>query len=332
MIPNNSNNHYLRIYADCVPVLGKERSALYNLSLGFIKLIPNAMYELIKELQLEPVSSIRKSYHHCRETFEEYLTFLLEHNWAFITDTPKDFPQIEDHYYKPSVISNAVIEYGEPQGYDILALFDNLDQMNCKQIELRFDDNNVSIEHMHKVLGYCEGTTTRYICLLVRYNIGMKINELESLMTRYNKLGQLIVYGSESLSQSSADNRIILTHEDISKTLFYKPYPKNKYFVNMNFFYEALNANPYYNGKVAINKFGHIKNCLLHPNSFGNVNHNQLTEIISTESFQRLWKAKPDLIEDIRDSELRYCMFITDRLVEAGNNTFQIFQNGDGVC
>ncbi|WP_416999977.1 hypothetical protein, partial [Alistipes putredinis] len=47
---------------------------------------------------------------------------------------------------------------------------------------------------------------------------------------------------------------------------------------------------------------------------FGNINHDNVEEIVRSEQFQKLWNVTHDAIIDVRDNPLRYNMLITNTL------------------
>ena len=70
--------------------------------------------------------------------------------------------------------------------------------------------------------------------------------------------------------------------------------------------------------------FSGVKNSLNNPLYFGNVNKHKIREVISSESFQKLWHANPDKISGLRDSALRYATFLTADLEEDDSGLFHI--------
>jgi SPASM domain peptide maturase of grasp-with-spasm system len=324
MMPDKNN--YLKLYAHNIAVRGNKQSAIYNLQDQKIIPIPNILYKLILKFKCHPVKVIQDSYGiENKVLFDRYLEFLLKSNLAFLTPEPDSFPEIEQTWCSPEIINNAIIAYDFEQ-YDIGSVIDELHTLGCKHLELRLTLPQTSCEEtLCDLFNLFNNKVFNSLIILIEYNIILSLKMVESIYARYSKITCIIIYNcKKSIAFNSTINEIRFIEENLSITQFNNPFPSNKLFVNRQFFMESLNYNVFYNKKICINNEGEIKNHLQHKNSFGNVNDVSLNSVINKTNFKELWEASNDKIEDIKDSELRYCMFISNELIKLPNGNYKI--------
>lgn len=64
------------------------------------------------------------------------MNFLIKENFVFFSDERENFISINNNWASPEIINNAIIEYDLHNL--IKSTLDQLDDLNCKFIELRF--------------------------------------------------------------------------------------------------------------------------------------------------------------------------------------------------
>ncbi len=317
---------FFKLYAFAIPVQGEERSAIYDLQRNRIHFIPHSMHEVIVQLEVHHVEMVRHSFsEEDRVVFDSYIIFLQDERLGFYTTEPEHFPKLSLSWFSPEHIQCAVIDY-RFQWYDIYQVLNQLDDLLCKYLELRISNFN-SIEEIEKILRCAEQTMLRSVILLIDHEASnVSIDAYEELYERFKKLDCVVVYNfSQDIKSKRFGKRIVLTTKNLEKKLFHQHfYSERFYVVNMSFFCEAQMYNPYYYKKVCIDQKGFIKNCLLHEIYFGNVNTDLLNKISSLDVFQRDWFISPDKIEDVRNSELRYAVLLSNELVEVSSGIYKI--------
>lgn len=306
-----TNHDFFKIYAHNIPVKGKIRSAVYNLQQGAIIFIPTILYDILQCLSKQSLKEVQIQYAPENDTlFRTYIQFLLDRDLGFITKEPEKFPKLSLCWSLPCTINTAVIDYHFDH-YDIKSAIDQLDNLLCKHIELRVTlCNSTDVKHLTKLLRYAGNKVFRSLCLLIDYHPTLEETAaVDKIYRTCQKIEHIIVYNAPTN----------ITHQNIryvQGTLESLRSHKNQYIVNTHYFLESQQFNPYYNQKVCINREGDIKNCLRHKRKFGNINHSQIADVVNGEAFRELWYATPDKIEGVKDSELRYCLFMPYELVK----------------
>ncbi|NME72841.1 hypothetical protein [Flammeovirga aprica] len=309
---------YLNIYAFCKVVKGKEKSVICDLHRGNIKFIPNEMYSILEELEVNSIGYILNKYTEEVDAINSYIDFVLKNNFGFISNEKEVFVEIENKFETPEIINNAIIEYGF-EAYSLLKLVDNLNKLNTKFIELRltkFSSNN--LYELRKVLYYLSTSSVRNISILLPYDRDAH-DSIVSLKEQYPIINKMVFYG---FSEDVTEGDILYTTKNITQI---NGYNKENTIVNcIEFYYESLKYNTYYNKKISIDKAGNIKNCIKNDTVFGNVNTDNILDVISTKSFQELWTANNDKIIDVKHNPLRYNLMISNDLIKTGNNEYKI--------
>ena len=94
----NIAKEFIRLFSCCMPIKGACRSAIYDLQRNDIKLIPNALYDLILYFdKLKQDQLILYYGENNKNTTQEYLDFLINNELAFTCsgDEVENFPLID---------------------------------------------------------------------------------------------------------------------------------------------------------------------------------------------------------------------------------------------
>ncbi len=318
---------YFILYPFCIPVKGAESSVVYNLQFGQLKEIPNSMNDILELLKKATIKEVKKEIGKASVgTLNEYLRFLLNEGLGFYTNEPERFPRMAYAYQSPEFIKNAVIQYTFNQ-YPLKPVIAELDNLLCKFLELRIVTDTYSFDALVAAVDYTAGSTLRAIDLIVKNAPQISKEQYFSLYERNKKLKAIVVYNvEEDTTVWERGEKIDFCKEDFGVEAFNRHYPRDIFIVNPDYFMEAQQYNPYYNKKVTIDEHGNIKNCLMHPNSFGNVLRNSIEDTIGKPEFQRLWYAKHDLIEEVNMLATRYAIHVSNNLEQRADGFYTLIK------
>ncbi len=321
-----NNNDYIILYDHCKIVEGNDRSIICDFQKEKIKFIPNQMSTIIGQLKNKKLGSVREMYKEESETFNSYIQFLYDENFAFSYKTNEHFKEIEPIWLTPERINNAIIEYSFDT-YSIINVLEQLENLLTKFIEIRiktFSEEN--IDELVKIFSFEKDTVARSIRLYLPYQTKELAQKVKLALSEFPKIETLIFYGSPANrsveKESTVTFYITKSFEDITNANINRKFLVN----NIHHFFEANHFNPYYNKKVAISASGEIKNCLKNNTSFGNVTKDRIEEIVETETFQELWHASHDKIVDVKDHELRYNFIISNDLIKNKDGLYEIVE------
>ncbi len=90
-------NNYACLYADCIPVKGAKRSALYDLTRNEIVLFPTAYYSMLEYLFSDRIQQLLDGLESEEEKqcFLDFIDFLNEQEVLLFTENPSLFPKVK---------------------------------------------------------------------------------------------------------------------------------------------------------------------------------------------------------------------------------------------
>ena len=310
-----------KLFAHNIPVKGKEKGAIYDLQNQQITTIPNVLCNILSDLNHDSVQNIKQKYTpNSPELFDNYITFLRQKGLGCDVLNLENFPTLDLSWDCSSEINIAVIQHTFDY-YHLENILWQLDDLLCRHLELRIELPDKNLSHLERILNFVHDKVFKSITLLIDYQ-SIGIEKSVQIFEMCRKIDFIIVHDSPwKMPHSNYPQNILFIEESISEM---SKNMKEKYIVNMSYFTESQQFNPFYNRKICIDNEGNIKNSLDNLLNFGNVNTHKIREVVSSKSFQKLWYASPDKIIGLRDSALRYATFLTADLEEDDAGLFHI--------
>lgn len=312
-----------KITQNCVPVKGINRSVICDLQRNTYDIIPTDLYNILISHEDKTLRELKEYFENkFNETIDEYFEFLLVKEYIFYTNTPSWFPKLNRQWNYPFEISNAIIDSNKYSQYDIYTVLKQLDEINCKHIEIRFYDNN-PIKEIERIILFLDKIES--IIVSVGFAIPNKINiskkHYQELLIESPRISYLVIHGSDinEVVKPIRDKTgyMIFSKDKIESEICCGVINSNYFITNMKTFTESLKFNSCLNRKVSIDVNGNIKNCPSMPQSFGNIKDFTLQEALSHKDFKKYWNITKDQIEICKDCEFRYictdCRAYTER-------------------
>lgn len=319
------NKAYFKLFANCIPVLGSERSIICDLQRSNFLFVPNILFEILSEHENKKIIDIKLFYlNQADSIIDEYFKFLEDNELGFFTNEPECFPKLENIWKTPSVINNAIIDISLNTNHDFFKIKLELDKLNCKAVELRFYAEK-SIADLCDILNNFEDSRLQHILLIVKYSPLIKNNDLQWIISKYEKITGIIVHSSintvrQNPLTNKKDSLIFNTQQKIDSETHCGLIETNYFSINIDTFFESVLYNSCLNKKISIDKDGNIKNCPAMLQNFGNIKDNTLGEALSHPDFKKYWNITKDQIEVCKDCEFRYICTDCRAYVEEPNN------------
>lgn len=292
------------MFSNCIPVLGRDKSAIYDLQRKQMFNIPNDLYKFIQLFEKHTISEI---FELCgednKQVVEEYFQFLTAKELTFLIDEDELalFPKLSMNWASPAKISNAIIEISEITYPFFEKIVKYLTALGCEYlyIKIRTSESYTTIKDI------VEKLTTSSIFSVVfetKFHKNERIADYERLVVKNKRIETIFLLSEAQLK--TASSKIILTSPD-------KFVNKKEYFfkINISLFTESQKYNTYFNKKIFINKEGNLLNAPETEEVFGNitsVTFDDLEKITESEQFQKYWRVNKDAINECKDCELRY--------------------------
>lgn len=305
------NNHFL-LFANCIPVKGVMRSIICDLQLGNFKFIPNELYEILKLTEKYSISKIKSFYSTDYDVIiDEYFEFLLEAGFGvFRNKIEKSFINLNLGWDEPKIISNCIIDQNENSSFDFVTIFQSLENLGCKDIQIRFFTKTTE-KFITNILELLNNSRIKCVELIMKYDINFNDKNMLKICAKFPRVKSIILH-------SSVDNRFLLSQKDnnMGNIVYVKDIiisdshcgiiNKNNMRVNLAIFTESQHHNTCLNRKISIDANGEIKNCPSMQKSYGNIKNITLEEALNKQGFKDLWNIKKNDIKICQDCEFRH--------------------------
>ncbi|MBP7803887.1 MAG: grasp-with-spasm system SPASM domain peptide maturase [Saprospiraceae bacterium] len=223
---------------------------------------------------------------------------------------PTFFPEINDNFFNPNLITNIIWEIGELNIDEIkLILKRNQNTINCHVEFIYF--KKVSYKILNEFLSIIE----KYFVDLESYNLSLKHldvanSSLVKLLRRFPRLLNITIFDignkEENVIEEISAKKIILRRSKIDNFKFCGVVNESLFTANLYHYTEARHHNSCLNRKISIDAEGNIKNCPSMSESFGNIKDTTLAEAIEKPGFKKYWDINKDKIHVCKDCEFRY--------------------------
>ena len=323
----NNTSGFVKLFECCKPVSGANRSVICDIQRGKFHFIPNILCEILVKHTSKTVQDIKDFYNNeADDIIEEYFDFLKQNELIFFTEEPDAFPPMDLTWKSPSIITNALIDIDTTSDHNFVKIFKELDDFNCKSIEIRIFDTIVP-HRLYEILDHCKIGRLQNIDLLIKYSPLFEKHLLEHICNTFKKVSSLVLHTAPndeafSIQVGSISTKILHTTQHINSSNHCGVISTHYFSVNQEFFLESQKHNSCLNRKISIDTQGDIKNCPSMPKSYGNINNTSLSEALQKDGFKKYWTITKDQIDICKDCEFRHVCTDCRAYTKDSNNLF----------
>lgn len=316
-------NNYFKLFANCIPVMGSERSIICDLQRFNFVFIPNILFEILTEHSEKNILDIKFFYENGYDKIiDDYFKYLFENELGFYTSEPYLFPKLDETWKTPSVINNAIIDIDNDLSFNFINIKNELDKFNCKGLELRFY-SICSIDYLNKILNYFKDSRLQHILVYFKYSSEINEKDYKKLLINNKKVIGIILHSSyKSTNLETIDTEIIHTLQTINSENHCGLVQTNYFSINIDTFFESKKHNNCLNKKLAIDKDGNIKNCPSMQESYGNIKDTTIEQALNHPNFKKYWNITKDQIEVCKDCEFRHICTDCRAYIEEPENQY----------
>lgn len=307
------NEKYLCLFADCKLTKGFSRTLAVDLTRGKTYILENDAHDFLVECRAKPFAAVLATYHEEEQIgINELVSYLIEKDLCFFTESPKRFPPMSDHWDSPSIITNAIIDIDE-KIHDFKTIIPQLTELGCYDLQLRFF-SQIELKELEDLVAFISDSSIKSVEFFLKSDKTLSKKALRELTKRYFKIKNLIIHSHSKNEiyiiyaekfRNNMGNIIFLTQNitDESHCGVVSPH----YFVNDNlqFYTEGLKHNSCLNRKISIDKNGEIKNCPSLKQGYGNYLNVKLKDALLEPKFKSLWNITKSEISVCKDCEYR---------------------------
>ena len=320
MTIENIMDKCLNLYADCIPVHGACKSAIYDLTRQEIVRFPNAYLNILDQMQRQTVGDVMSQIEdeESKNSIVEFVNFLIENEFINFSVDPRKLPDISEIWDASCVIQNAIIDI-KHRAHDYASIFQQLDVLGCEIVQIRCFSNLHSIDGIHSILNLVYHTSIQGVELLLKYDPRysdesyIQLIENEPIITQLtihsapSRKELITTFGCGDETEATIIKKIMMTSDRLSShhhcgvihiSNINKPSP--------SLYFESKTYNGCLNRKISIDQDGHIRNCPAMGNSFGHHKSTSLIDVALDNGFKRLWHINKDKIKQCQECEFRY--------------------------
>lgn len=303
---------YFTLFACCVAVQGASRSTICDLQRNTFELIPNGLYDILQGCKTLSIKEIKEQYgNEYDETIDEYFDFLVEKEFGFWCE--KDelvlFPDLDLFWDEPAKITNAIIDIDESSTHHFTKIFDELENLGCKHLQLRVYAPK-ELSYFENILANLENRRIVSVEIITPYLLSFTKENLHQLINQYARIYQFIAHSApknETIQiDSSGMGHILFVEQKVNNHTHCGIISPAYFSINIKTFTEAQKHNSCLNRKISIDVTGEIKNCPSLPQSYGNIATTSLQEALLQKDFKDVWLINKDQIAVCKDCEFRY--------------------------
>ncbi|MBC8757138.1 grasp-with-spasm system SPASM domain peptide maturase [Kordia sp. YSTF-M3] len=300
------------LIANCIPVKGANQSLICDLQRNNIVHIPNDLYDIIIKFEGETLHEIKSYYKNIYDdTIQEYFEFLYDNEFIIFTKTPNLFPKIALDWHEPSQISNAIIDINESSKYNVEKVIEQLNEINCKYLELRFF-KSTNLNELSRLANFLDNLKSSIISIDFNMPFQQGFDELSlfSFISEFPRISSFRIHSSPFDKfippKKAQSGYIIYSQQKVKNEKFCGIVDTSLFAINIKTFTESQNHNSCLNRKISIDVEGNIKNCPSMAQSFGNIKDTTLQEVLQQKEFKKYWNITKDEISICKECEFRY--------------------------
>lgn len=303
------------LFASCVPVKGAKRSVIYDLERNKFDLIPNILYHLLTEKDLDIKNNILQKIP--KDIQDEYFSFLTNKDYLVPEESAMDIclSALDLSWDYPAEVANAIFLIDNNSLYLNNDFLDRFEEKGCCHYQVVVK-SNITTCNLIDIIRLFKNRNTKKLQLFTPYHRGIEELFEESFFRNHPFCQNVIVY---NCPYSNTEQGLFYFILYIKGQLYDSPGNYSFFFPNVRLFAESQSYNTYYNRKVVVDENGFYRLGLHNSTKYGNVNKILLHELITSKSYTKYWSISKDKIEKCKDCEFRY-MCIDSRLPEYNTN------------
>ncbi len=301
---------YFKLFSCCIPVKGARRSIICDVQREQYKFIPTILYDILNNYvkvnkTIDQIKSIYQNQYD--DAIDSYFDFLIENEFGFFCDNPKNFPELDLTWKVPNQITNAILDVDLNSKHNFNDIFTQLDDLGCIALQIRIYPI-FQIDIISSWLKNLNASSLRSIELLMHFDSSLTEDHLRRFLKENGRVTRLVIHSSSEDKYIPIDHGagILYLKKQILSNECCGVISSYNFIINIDSFTESQNYNSCLNKKISIDVDGSIKNCPSMKNSFGNINTTSLNSVLAKKKFKNLWEINKDQIEVCKDCEFRY--------------------------
>jgi SPASM domain peptide maturase of grasp-with-spasm system len=301
---------YFNLFSTCIIVEGYSASLIYDLDRMDKYDVPKHVGELLLLAKQKTLIEISREYGETEEFITDFFTQFVNAELGFFTATPKRFPDISFDYASPYTITNAIIEVDKGYSFDEKAVFEQLNALGCRAIQLVYHCT-MDLAAPSIFLECIQDSRINQVEFLIPYSENFDASFCYMLADSEPRISRFLIYAAPEdnviATENARHNRLLIFRQKDIREDFSEIISPDRFTINIEIFTEAQTFNTGLHRKVCIDKNGNIRNYPNHKKIFGNTGVTTIRSLIKSPEFQLNHHITNDMIEICKICQFRYC-------------------------
>lgn len=291
---------YLMLYPNCVMTRGFSRSTICDLQYSRFDYIPNALVGILEDLRGNSLKIINDRYNSDdRLILDEYVDFLLDRRYVFISDDKIEFLSLDDVFIENEVFTNSILEVGlKSDGALLENIFLQLQKIGVWAIKIIVKDT-IDLQFLFKVLWDKSFSHIEFVLDLKTFdkNVNLFVDP---------RIKQISIYGCEESKKVISEGVYYIFNVEKISSISQKcaNISFDSFVVNMPMYRDFILGNTCLFGKICVTEIGLVKRCIFSSRIFGHILDKDFS-YLRNEEFVRLGKIRKVEINRCQDCEHR---------------------------
>lgn len=309
----------LSLFDHCVIVKGAKYIILQDNLRGILYRIPKEVAEYFEASSVSKLSSSQ---------IQEIEEFLITRELAHVNRDLERFPILENILFQPSEIEYCIIECSDYLHEFYFQIFDELNTLNCKYLELRFYTQS-NLNQLYHILKLATTTQLRSVDIYYKYIDDECLDLYNQLIEKFPIINIFILHSTPQLlieelktRDYKTYNSFIISAQIISNSKCCGKIGIDQFCISIDFYRVSLKHNTCLYRKIGIDQDGNIKNCPSMVSNYGNISSTSLLNAYSNADFRKYWYLNKNDILKCKDCEYRHVCSDCRAYTDAPNNIY----------
>ena len=305
---------YLKLFANCIPVVGAKRSVICDLQRTEYVLVPNSLVKMFNKRNMLNLETFRRKLNvEDLAIFTDYIKFLEEQEFVFqcTMEEAKFFPILSMEWDFPSQVSNCIIEISENSNHDYFRILNTeLDEVSCRYVQFRHYGES-TISFWQGITDIVNMNEIKAFDIIMKDNPNFFSHDIIAQWVHSNKKIRCLTLHSSPENKEIQEpdygfSAVIAVQQKVGNNSHCGVIHPAYFSINIETFTESHHYNTCLNRKISIDVNGDIKNCPSMAKSYGNIRDTKLIDVVNNPEYQKVWHIKKDEINKCKDCEFRH--------------------------
>ncbi|WP_291151226.1 grasp-with-spasm system SPASM domain peptide maturase [Flavobacterium sp. UBA7680] len=298
-------SYQFKLFQCCIPVKGIKNGIIVDFQRKIIHKVPNQIIDIIEEYSQKNIYDLFADYNASKKILKSYIRYFLDNELIILSNEISAYPAISNDFFNPVILDNICIEIEKESIYLDNFLRLEVNKLGLNSIKIILINND--IESLIKVLDILEDSKIKAIALYLEYNEEILL-QLELIIKDNPRILDVVFYNfNDQIENYNSSEKLSFEKSPIEEVLYGKTIENlNSFVLDIDLYNEALKYNLMFNKTLFIDSLGNIKKYKEDLNIYGNIQKDEINEIMLEQDFNLFWRVSKDQIDVCKDCEFRY--------------------------